>query len=116
MCLVEDDLMDDLEGVSLSDPNCILIGLSPSSFCYEKLNDTFRLLMTLKHAQNKKNEPDSNTDQNQNIHIPCPLIAIHRANYYRDSYGELSLGPGCFVSALEEATGIEAVVVGKPSN
>ena len=41
------------------------------------------------------------------------LIAIHRAKYYKKLDG-LALGPGPFVSALEEARGVKAECVGKP--
>ena len=41
------------------------------------------------------------------------LIAIHRSPYFKDKDG-LSLGPGAFVAALETASRVEAVVVGKP--
>ena len=41
------------------------------------------------------------------------LIAIHRAKYFKKLDG-LALGPGPFVSALEEASGVKAECVGKP--
>ena len=41
------------------------------------------------------------------------LIAIHRAKYYKKLDG-LAIGPGPFVSALEEASGVKAECVGKP--
>jgi ribonucleotide monophosphatase NagD (HAD superfamily) len=46
--------------------------------------------------------------------LNCPLIATHRARYLGDSDGALSLGPGPFVAALENATGKTAEIVGKP--
>jgi HAD superfamily hydrolase (TIGR01458 family) len=45
---------------------------------------------------------------------PCKLIAIHRAKYYAETEHQLSLGPGPFVTALEEASSVQAIVVGKP--
>lgn len=42
------------------------------------------------------------------------LIAIHEARYYKDNDGELSLGPGPFVKALEYASDCKAKVLGKP--
>ncbi|KAK8725143.1 hypothetical protein OTU49_010719 [Cherax quadricarinatus] len=43
----------------------------------------------------------------------APLIAIHRARYYKRSDG-LALGPGAFVAALEYSTGCKSEAVGKP--
>lgn len=42
-----------------------------------------------------------------------PLIAIHKAKYFKRQDG-LALGPGAFVEGLEYATGVKAMVVGKP--
>jgi ribonucleotide monophosphatase NagD (HAD superfamily) len=43
------------------------------------------------------------------------LIATHRAKYISNSSNQLSLGPGPFVSALESAADVQAIVVGKPT-
>ncbi|KAG8131278.1 putative Chain A The Of Haloacid Dehalogenase-Like Hydrolase Domain Containing 2 protein [Naja naja] len=43
----------------------------------------------------------------------APLIAIHKARYYKKKDG-LALGPGPFVTGLEYATDQKATVVGKP--
>lgn len=43
----------------------------------------------------------------------APLIAIHKARYYKRKDG-LALGPGPFVTGLEYATDCQATVVGKP--
>jgi HAD superfamily hydrolase (TIGR01458 family) len=100
LCFVEEELLADLEGISLEDPNCVLVGLAPSMFHYDKLNQAFRLLI------------NSKMEKNESI---SPLIAMHRGLYYKDSDNELSLGPGGFVSLLEETAGVKAHVVGKPS-
>ncbi|KAI9230114.1 MAG: Haloacid dehalogenase-like hydrolase domain-containing protein 2 [Piptocephalis tieghemiana] len=68
----------------------VVVGLSPNDFNYETLNKAFRI-----------------------IHEGAPLIAIHRARYMQTEDG-LSMGPGPFVSALENAASIKADVVGKP--
>jgi ribonucleotide monophosphatase NagD (HAD superfamily) len=45
-----------------------------------------------------------------------PLIATHKAKYIESAAdGVLSLGPGPFVAALENASGSRAEIVGKPS-
>lgn len=43
----------------------------------------------------------------------APLIAIHKARYYKRKDG-LALGPGPFVTGLEYSTDTKATVVGKP--
>lgn len=43
----------------------------------------------------------------------APLIAIHKARYYKRKDG-LVLGPGPFVTGLEYSTDTQATVVGKP--
>ena len=109
-CLVEDDLVKtDLMGLDMEDPNCVLVGLAPSKFDYRRLNDAFRLLNKLK--EERQEAPPASQSGKE---IPN-LIAIHRALYYRDSDHNLSLGPGGFVSLLEQTAGVEAHVVGKPS-
>ena len=42
------------------------------------------------------------------------LVATHKSRYFETQDG-LAIGPGAFVTALEYASGKEAIVVGKPS-
>ena len=42
------------------------------------------------------------------------LVATHKSRYFERQDG-LAIGPGAFVTALEYASGKEAIVVGKPS-
>jgi len=108
LCLIEDELLEvDFDGVDLRDPNCVLEGLAPSKFYYKRLNEAFRLLSRLKEKRAAKGSSGSD-DENL-------LVAIHRATHYRDSDHELSLGPGGFVSLLEQTAGVSACVIGKPS-
>lgn len=113
-CLVEEILLDDLHGVDTSetDPNCVLVGLAPSAFQYDRLNEAFRLLVKM---SDKKEEQVTFADKDRAINDVSPLIAIHRGKYLRDGDGQMSLGPGGFVSCLEEASGVPAITVGKPS-
>lgn len=91
LCLMEDTA--DLTGVTLDPPHdCVVVGLAPSKLNYENMNQAFRTLL-----ESPK------------------LIAIHKGKYLRDGDGELSLGPGPFVTGLEMATDCQAVVMGKPS-
>jgi HAD superfamily hydrolase (TIGR01450 family) len=102
----------------------VVVGLAPSHFNYAQLNTALRILIQQQQQQQQKAQKNMNS-----------LIAIHRANYIRDSIdGELSLGPGAFVTALEMASSnstsssssttttrptttntISAKVMGKPS-
>lgn len=105
-CLLEDtsDLQPnvDLE----APPNCVVVGLAPSKFNYETMNQAFRVL------EQQKQEANSG----QTTSTISPLIAIHKAPYIRDGKdGQLSLGPGGFCAALELAANYKATVMGKPS-
>ena len=80
--------------------DAVVVGLAPQAFDYIHLNKAFRILHRLREVGETSNNP-------------C-LIAIHKGRYFATKEG-MSLGPGPFVSALEYATGISALVVGKPS-
>ncbi|KAJ1346335.1 Haloacid dehalogenase-like hydrolase domain-containing protein 2 [Parelaphostrongylus tenuis] len=82
MLLLDKKALEDFRDIDTSDPNAVVIGLAPSEFHFEKLNDAFRLV--LNGAQ---------------------LIAVHKGRYYRRADG-LALGPGPFVAAIEYATGV----------
>ncbi|XP_072920142.1 haloacid dehalogenase-like hydrolase domain-containing protein 2 [Hemitrygon akajei] len=90
LLLVDDSALEDFEGVDTSDPNGVVIGLAPQHFNYNTMNKAFRLLLD-----------------------DAPLIAIHKARYYKKTDG-LSLGPGAFITGLEYAADVTATVVGKP--
>jgi HAD superfamily hydrolase (TIGR01458 family) len=90
LLLLQKEALEDFDGICLEYPNAVLVGLAPQLFSYEVLNEAFRLLMK-----------------------GCPLIAVHKARYYKKSDG-LALGPGPFIEALEYASGRAANIVGKP--
>ncbi|GAA5921802.1 hypothetical protein JCM3775_001829 [Rhodotorula graminis] len=79
----------------------VVVGLAPNAFDYEQLNAAFRLLSG-EEGGRKRGE--------------VPLLVTHKARFFGDKDGKLSLGPGPFISALEEAAGCEAETVGKPSH
>lgn len=83
----------------------VVIGLAPALLDYEHLNTAFRIL---------KGEMLGDADERASTK-PC-LIATHRAKYIQSSSGKLSMGPGPFVAALENAAGpdMQVKVVGKP--
>ena len=71
--------------------DCVVIGDAGEKITYDTLNTAFRHLM-----------------------CGAGLIALERDRYWMAEDG-LSLSAGPFVSALEFATGLKAVVIGKPS-
>ncbi|KAH8115624.1 HAD-like domain-containing protein [Phellopilus nigrolimitatus] len=79
----------------------VLVAFAPEHLAYGPLNKAFRVL-SARPASSPSGAP--------------PLLTTHRAKYLRSPDGELSLGPGPFVSALEEAVGggLHAHAVGKP--
>ncbi|KAK6010024.1 HAD hydrolase family [Ostertagia ostertagi] len=81
MLMLAKEALEDFEGVNVTNPNAVVIGLAPSEFHFERLNEAFKLV--LNGAQ---------------------LVAIHKGRYYKRADG-LALGPGPFVAALEYATG-----------
>ena len=91
----------------------VVIGLAPSSFSYSTLNTAFRIL---KGEPIEKCSSSTLNDLNSSpsVRSSPPLIATHKAKYVQTESG-LSLGPGPFVVALENASGACAHVVGKPT-
>ncbi|KAJ3268352.1 hypothetical protein HDV01_003091 [Terramyces sp. JEL0728] len=91
LLFLEPDALEEFIGVDTSSPNAVVIGLSPSNFNYEKLNQAYSII----------------ADGGE-------FISIHKAKYYKTSK-KMELGPGCFVAGLEYSTGKQSTVVGKPS-
>mgnify|MGYP001815376588 FL=1 len=88
------DLSDDLGGLDLVDSgpaDVVVIGGAGVDFTHEQLNEAFRLILD-----------------------GAAFVAMHRNMYWRTSAG-LELDTGAYVRAVEEATGVEPVVLGKPS-
>lgn len=72
-------------------PDAVLIGDAGEGFTYANMNRAFRLLMN-----------------------GAPLVAMSHNRYFQEADG-LSLDAGPFITALEYASGKQAVVTGKPS-
>jgi HAD superfamily hydrolase (TIGR01458 family) len=70
----------------------VVVGDAQENFSYQRLNEAFRLLM---HGGE--------------------LLAAANNRYFKDYDGELSMDAGPFVSALENASGKKAHIIGKPS-
>ena len=43
LLLLEDSAAEEFSGIDLTNPNCVLVGLAPSQFQYDKLNQAFKL-------------------------------------------------------------------------
>jgi HAD superfamily hydrolase (TIGR01458 family) len=92
--LSDGDARTDLEGVELTDvddADVIVLGGASEDFTYPTMNRIFGRLMD-----------------------GASLVAMHRNLYWRTSEG-LELDAGAYIAGLEEATGREAVICGKPS-
>ena len=88
------DLHDDLTGIRLTDDgpaDVVVIGGAGVDFTHQQLNRAFRLILG-----------------------GAAFVAMHRNLYWRTSAG-LELDTGAYVRALTEATGVEPIVLGKPS-
>ncbi len=88
------DLSADLEGIEVVDAgpaDVVVIGGAGVDFTHQQLNEAFRLILD-----------------------GAAFVAMHRNLYWRTANG-LELDTGAYVRALEAATGVEPVVLGKPS-
>jgi len=90
MLLIHPDLCADFEGVDQADADVVVVGDAGDGFSYAALNAAFRLLMS-----------------------GAPLLSLSGSRYFREG-GELFLDAGPFVRLLEDASGCEAVTLGKP--
>ena len=92
LALVDESLLEDLEGIALTEesPDFVLVGDLGAGFTYARLDAAFRCLMD-----------------------GAKLVALQKNRYWRTGDG-LSLDAGPFVAALEYASGEQAEVVGKP--
>jgi HAD superfamily hydrolase (TIGR01458 family) len=91
--LSDEGSIEDLDGIELVDRDAgvVVIGGASEQFSYDNLNRAFKLVMG-----------------------GAPLVAMHRSLYWKTTEG-LELDGGAYTRALEEATGVEAVVCGKPA-
>ena len=94
LLLSDAESIRDLEGVQLTeqeDADVVVIGGASELFTYSNLNRAFRAVMD-----------------------GAALVGMHRSLYWRAASG-LQMDGGAFLRALEEASGREAVVCGKPA-
>ena len=103
--------------------DAVIVGLAPKLFDYDHLNTAFRILKGEDRPKSSSGSEVTRAGDHGIQALPAapgkptiPLIATHKAKYVeKDNPPGLSLGPGPFVTALENATGAEAYVVGKPT-
>jgi HAD superfamily hydrolase (TIGR01458 family) len=91
--LATGDVAEDLDGIELVDDGAdvVVVAGAEDALTYEAMNRAFRMLRE-----------------------GAALVAMHRNVWWMTSEGpKLDAGP--YVTALEEAAGVKAVVVGKPS-
>lgn len=93
--LVNEALLEDLEGVRITNdsPDYVIVGNIGEGFTYGRLNGAFRHLMA-----------------------GAELISLLENRYWQAADGAFNLDAGPFVTALEYASGKEALCVGKPSS
>ena len=91
--LVRDAVREDFAGIESDDaaPQAVVLGDLGEETTFARLNRAFRLLLA-----------------------GAAFVTLARNRYYRGPDG-LLLDQGAFVAALEYATGVEAILVGKPS-
>ncbi|PVG01874.1 hypothetical protein CPB86DRAFT_794855 [Serendipita vermifera] len=115
----EEDFAEFRKDENQSEPHdAVVVGLAPTKFTYEHLNVAFRILSAAPPSavSSPQSSAPSSPSNTRTINLPVPLFATHRARFVRSSDGQLSLGPGPFVAALETAVGdgLKAETVGKP--
>ncbi len=91
--LSDEEAVADLEGIELvgDGADVVVVGGACEAFSYENVNRAFRMLME-----------------------GASFVAMHRSMYWMTAKG-LQLDGGAYIRGLEEATGLEAVVCGKPA-
>lgn len=91
--LLSDDVKSDFEEFSHSDtkPECMIIGDVGELWDYTLMSKLFAFAMD-----------------------GVPIIALHKGRYWLTG-GQLKLDIGAFITGIEYAAGIEALVIGKPS-
>ncbi|CAH1783937.1 unnamed protein product [Owenia fusiformis] len=90
--LVHPALLPDFQEIDQSDPNCVVLGDAADVFSYENLNKAFQVLISLEKPV---------------------LFSMGGGKYYKEN-DSLVLDVGCYMKALEFATGVKGEICGKP--
>lgn len=123
MLLLAEDAMEEFRDVETSDPDAVVVGLAPDKFDYASLNRAFRVLLAHRPTADTSSASSASCASSSSPSPPPTspalsvprLIAAHRGRFQANAGGDLDLGPGPFVAALEYATDVRSHVVGKPS-
>ncbi|XP_028917201.1 phospholysine phosphohistidine inorganic pyrophosphate phosphatase [Ornithorhynchus anatinus] len=91
--LVHDAVRPEFDRIDRTNPNCVVVADAGEDFSYQKVNEAFRVLMSLENPV---------------------LLSLGKGRFYKGTDG-LQLDVGPFVKALEYACDIHAEVVGKPT-
>ena len=92
LTVMTDEAAAYFDAMTSETPNYVVVGDAHTNFDYPHLNRAFRALMN-----------------------GAALIAAAKNRHFKDKDGALSMDAGGFVSALEFASGKEAMIIGKPS-
>jgi HAD superfamily hydrolase (TIGR01458 family) len=90
--LLTDNVIGFFDSLKKYPINYVVVGDAQDNFSYENLNIAFRTLLD-----------------------GSKLVAVANNRYFKDDNNKLSMDAGCFVSALEYASGQQAQLIGKPS-
>jgi len=90
--LLTDDAFSFFDDLKIYDKKYVVVGDAQENFSYKNLNSAFR-----------------------ELNNGAKLLAIAKNRYFKDEDNELSMDAGCFVRALEYASGQKASLIGKPS-
>ena len=86
----------------------MVVGDAAEFFTYEAVNGAFQLLVSLKDRD--ANESTKLSD----IERKSLLISMGKNKYYKEN-GALAIDLGAYTTALEFATDVQSIIMGKPS-
>ena len=90
--LVHPDLEVDFSGCAAADRTAVVVGDAGRFFTYDTLNTAFRALAG-----------------------GAPFLALATNRVFQDADGDLSIDAGAFVAALQYASRVDPIVMGKPA-
>lgn len=93
---MEDEAVEEFQGINTENPNAVVIGLAPSKFNYEKVSRISQFRESKKLMSIQLNEAFRLLSSDPSV----SLIAVHKARYFADKDEKLSMGPGGFVEGI----------------
>lgn len=101
-------LLPEFDGIPREAPNCVVVGDAAEHFTYDAVNTAFRLLLSLKDQDAREETKLSEVERRS------MLISMGKNKYYKEN-GALAIDLGAYTTALEYATDVQSIVIGKPS-